>query len=373
MKFKLSKTNINEIIKQINGVVIENSLNPIFTHLLVKTNSSNNEVCFTFANGKVAIQKIIPNVLIDDDFTFCLKAKIFTGIVSKLNADEICFEKIDSTLNISTSNFESNINLVDVSLFPEFIFDEYRVANKILTVNEDILSAIYKYTSSTVAQVNELSGMTILSGIHIKADEQLVHVISTDSFRASYYTFPNIEHKVFEFVIEPSILKNVIDITSNKVVDIYLKDYCLYFVAENTIILNKMLLIDSYPNIYNHFNKENISQFSIKNKDLIEMLEHGISLVQNDKTPIAKMSIDENKVEIRYQSIDFGSSYESAKWNTFNGVNIAFNINTKYLMSILKIYEQDDILYFYLTENNPIIIKKENSEDLKHLVLPLRS
>lgn len=372
MKFKIEKNMLNDVVKQINSVVNENTLNVMFTHLLVKTNSTNNEVYFTFANEKIAIKKTISNVLIDDDFSFCLKAKIFTGIVSKLNSDEINFEKIDSTLNISTNNFESNINLVDTLLFPELMFDEYKVCNKILTINSGLLSKIYKYTSPTVAQPQEQSTALVLCGIHFHAKDQFINVVSTDSFRASYFTFLNAENKEFEFIIEPSILKQVIDSSLNREIEIYLKDYLLFFVWENTIVNVKLSLVGNYPNIYNHFTKQYDSQFTIKNKDLLEMVEHGLSLVQNEKTPVAKISIDQDKVEIRYQSIDFGSSYETTKWNTFNGVNILFNINTKYLISILKIYEPDDILSISLSKNLPIIIKKENFDELKHLVLPLR-
>ncbi len=73
----------------------------------------------------------------------------------------------------------------------------------------------------------------------------------------------------------------------------------------------RLALAGNYPNIYNHFEKELDSKFTVKAKNLLNILESGASLVQNEKVPTAKITVDESKIEIRYQSLDFGSSYES--------------------------------------------------------------
>ena len=373
MKFKIEKAKINDLLKQINSVTQDNAINALYSLLLVKTDSSNNAVNFIFTNEKISIKKTITNILIDDDFSFCIKAKIFSGIISKLNAQDINFEKIDQTLNISTINFESNINLVETLIYPEIPFNEYQVSKKVMTINLSMLQDIYNYTSSTVHSSQDSSMPMIIQGIHFETrDDQKIHILSTDSFRASYYTLPNIDNESFKFVLEPVIIKQIIDCAPTTNIEVFARHDKIFFIWENCILLGKLNLDGNYPMIYPHFSKTNDTILTINNKNLLDMLEHGLTLVQSEKVPIAKISIDDNKIEIRYQSIDFGSSYESSKWETFNGNNIIFSINTKYLISILKIYQPNDILELSLSQNSPIIIKKIDIDNLKHLVLPLR-
>lgn len=374
MKFKLNRNQLNDILKLSSSVINENALNPILTCILVQASATNNNLHFIFSNERISFKKTIDNVFVDDDFSFCVKSKIFNGILNKLDNQEICFERIDSTLRITTNQFESNINLTDVMLYPEIVFDEYKIADCILKLDNKKLAYIYKTTSSTTATPLDNNNNLILCGIHFETKENNIAIISTDSFRASYLLIPKTNDATFEFVIEPSSIKYVIDNSnSNDEIEIYYKHQNIYFKWGQTISLAKLSLVGNYPNIYNHFDKQLDSVVKIKNQNLSSILEHGSTLVQSEKIPSAKILIDHDKVEIRYQSIDFGSSYETTNWEFFNNINFDFMINIKLLSSILKIYDPQDILTINFSPNKPIIIQKDDNSNLKHLILPLRA
>ncbi len=373
MKFEIEKKQLTDILKLSSSVISEQALNPILTCILVQTNSSNNQIFFTFANETVAFKHTLENINIDEDFSFCVKAKIFNGILSKVNADQIMFEKIDSTLRITAGTFESRINLTDMMLYPDFNFMEYGLAKKIMVLTPAQLANIYSVIAPTTTPMGDNGGNMVLSGIHFQTKEDDIAIVSTDSFRASYLLVPNDLKEQFDFIIEPQSMKYVIDNAAKaSTIEVYLMGQKMYFKWENTISLVKLTLTGGYPNIYGHFTKQLDAHFSIKNRNFLSMLETGASLVQGDKVPVAKVSVDQQKVEINYQSLDFGSSYESTSWESFNGVNINFQVNIKLLISILKIYEMDDILDIWFSPNQPIVIFKKDSTDLKHLILPLR-
>lgn len=376
MKFRLEKKQIQDIIKSSSAIVNEASLNPILACILVQVDANNNKINFTYANERIAFFQSIDNISADEDFAFCVRAKIFVGVLSKLNVKQVVFEKIDSTLRISNEeSFDCNINLSEAMQYPEFRFEEYKIANKIMDLKPTQLAAIYNETNVTVASNIEMSSPSIiLGGIHFETRDNNIAILSTDSFRASYLLLPNTLNQKFEFIIEPSSLKNVIDnAIKAENIEVFLSHEKLFFKWDNTIVLVRLSLAGNYPNIYNHFEKELNSKFTVKAKNLLNILESGASLVQNEKVPTAKITVDQNKIEIRYQSLDFGSSYESTKWETFNGVNLNCLVNTKLLIPILRVYDAEDTLEIKFSENSPMIISQKDNTDLKHLVLPLRS
>ena len=372
MKFEIEKKQLNDILKLSSSVINEQAVNPILTCILVQTDLANNQIFFTFANETVAFKHAITNVNIDEDFSFCVKAKIFNGMLSKVNATTISFEKIDSTLRIMAGTFESRINLTDMMLYPEFNFSEYSLFKKIMELTPAVLSRIYNVIAPTIVSLGE-SGNIVLSGMHFQTKDNDIAIVSTDSFRASYLLIPNDTKEQFDFIIEPQSLKYIMDNAAKaSKIEVYLMGQKMFFKWDNTISLVKLSIAGGYPNIYNHFTKQLSAHFSIKNRNLLNMLETGASLVQGDKVPTANVSVDKDKVEINYKSLDFGSSYESTNWESFNGVDIAFQVNIKLLISILKIYDMDDVLDIWFSNREPIVIFKKDSTDLKHLILPLR-
>lgn len=373
MKFKLEKKQISDILKLSNTIISDESLNPILSSILIKTDNINNNIYFIYASQSRMVKQTITNVEINEDFIVCIKNKIFNGIVSKLSNSEITFEKIDNVLRIKTDNFESNINIIDYLLYPEFDFNEYKSFSNNTILNVNLIHDIYKKTFGTTA-INTTT-LSTLAGINFDGtDLNTTSFISTDSFRVSLFQIPNTNNNNFNFIIDPEELKIIIDNSKlDEQIEIFYKEQTIFFKWSNTIFKTK-LLIGSYPNIYPHFLNKPKSEIKINAKDLLNMLERGSSLVQNEKTPNAKVLVNFEKIEISYNSLDFGSSYETIKPQEFTGEEFSFQINIKFFISMLKIYDQkDEIILGFYQPNNPITIQKSNDDSLRQLILPLRA
>lgn len=124
MKVIINKNLLLENIKICSSITESYKSSPVFLGMLIEV--TNNEVKFTSTNGIFSVNSYLEkneNCLILETGIAFVKTKNFYSIISKLNNEAITIEKIDnSILKIKTSNFDSNINLMDESIFPSIDF-----------------------------------------------------------------------------------------------------------------------------------------------------------------------------------------------------------------------------------------------------------
>lgn len=119
MKIHINKQTLYSVLRTANSVVPSNAINPIIESILIDVNKAANTVNFIFLNNNLKIlYSVKENIEIETEGKVLIKLKMLEPIVSKLPNEMITLERIDtSSLKISKKNFESNINIIDETLF----------------------------------------------------------------------------------------------------------------------------------------------------------------------------------------------------------------------------------------------------------------
>lgn len=374
MKFLIKKNKLMNLIKLSTSIINNQSYNPMLVNVFIEADEEKKELITIFSNEQITCKYIIKeDIEIVKSGSIVLRSKLLSGVISKLQNEDITFEKIDTqSLKIFNSKFDANINLLNESLFPSFDFSYNENATR-FSLPSVLLKDVHKKTTPCSLSINEK--LSVLNGIYFDAEreEGIINFITTDSFKAAFLNEEYNGNKM-KFILDVDTLKIINEFNNDVNKDInFVLDNSKLIIDLGDICILARTIQGIYPNIYNNFNIEPKIKFEVDCLELINGLEHGLSIVQGDKSPAALIIVNNEILEIKFKSLELGSTYEKIKIKNFIGQEIKFLINARYLINILKSFD-NELIKFEITESNkPIIVKDIKNDKFKELILPMRN
>lgn len=374
MKIHINKQTLYSVLRTANSVVPSNAINPIIESILIDVNKATNTVNFIFLNNNMKIlYSVKENIEIETEGKVLIKLKMLEPIISKLPNEMITLERIDtSSLKISKKNFESNINIIDETLFIniDFKIDETWPSMKI---NSNTLKEIEKKLFHCCLAKADSSSP--LNGINFDAHtfDNEINFCATNSHKAGILT-QTYEGEKLKFIMDTDALKFMnANINTKQDVVIQYFNGKIYSQFENITMIVKV--VDTpFVNLYKPFELTGDAiKFTVNSQVICDVVERGIFIVANDHNPTVKMDVSSNEIEISYKSYEIGSSFEKIYINEQINENFKINFNSKYLLSTLKAFENSEIEIFYTSPNKQIIFKSLSDIGFKQLILPLRT
>ncbi|MEG2974333.1 MAG: DNA polymerase III subunit beta [Malacoplasma sp.] len=368
MKIIIKKDILFNSLKLVTNLSSNNFSSPIIQGLFIDVNKERINLIHT--NGMISINSKInnDNFLFVEEGTFLVNKKLFCNIIQKLNNEDIVIEKIDnSVLKIKTSNFDSNINILDYKEFPIISFEHKNW--KEITLKANIFMDIKEKILQSVSQNKEK--VSILNGICFNSDSNLLEIFSTDSFKLSYLKY-KISSLPFKIVFDYSLILLIIDNLVNEKVIIYINGNNL-IIKMNNILISSKVLEGNYPDVINIINSPKFNEISINKKNFINALERGIVLTMTEKRPICRLSLKNGESKIFFKSVELGNSEENIETLNFKGENIIISVNAHYLIALIKAFSSEKIFIGTSSETKPIVLWTEEEENFLQLVLPIRS
>lgn len=374
MKIHINKQTLYSVLRTANSVVPSNAINPIIESILIDVNKAANTVNFIFLNNNLKIlYSVKENIEIETEGKVLIKLKMLEPIVAKLPNEMITLERIDtSSLKISKKNFESNINIIDETLFIniDFKIDQSWPSMKI---NSNTLKEIEKKLFHCC--LSKIDSSSPLNGINFDAHtfDNEINFCATNSHKAGILT-QTYEGEKLKFIMDTDALKFMnTNINTKQDVVIQYFNGKIYSQFENITMIVKV--IDTpFVNLYKPFELTGDAiKFTVNSQVICDVVERGIFIVANDHNPTVKMDVSGNEIEISYKSYEIGSSFEKIYINEQINQNFKINFNSKYLLSTLKAFENSEIEIFYTSPNKQIIFKSLSDIGFKQLILPLRT
>lgn len=368
MKFVVKKKIIFEALKNANAIVEnENDINLILSSIHFKV--ENNIVILTATNGNNSFRQTIKNVKTNEDGSFLVKAKFIFNIVSKIEEKEIEFNQIDSNiLQIITTNFSCVVNLIEKYSFPLIDFD---CSNwkKIMLKKENIDNIVKKLIMFLPAAFDDR--FNCINGILFNClDNNYLECITTNRIVVGYYKFKYLGDKI-KIVVDAQSIKVVNDIFSNQTninVEVYTNNKKVIFKFED-VLLSFSLYDNNYPQITDKILAKQNYHFTIETNKLLKALNRGGLFVANDPKPIADFVISDTTLNIKFNSIEIGNSFEEIKFIEKNIGFIEIKLNQKMIYQIISTIDSSLVTFNCNGKNLPIIITTEN-KDFVNLIMP---
>lgn len=363
MNFKCEKNILQDAINTVQKAVTGKSTMPVLSGILIK--AENNEIVFTGSDLDLSIEKRISSEVTENG-NVVIDAKLFGEIIRKLPNDIIEIKTTDNNfLEISCQKSDFKLIHMDPDEFPELPNIN---GNMIFSVSQKKLKNMIKGTIFATAADDT---RPVLTGVLFEIDNGKFNLVALDGYRLALRSEDIDSDIKISAVIPGKTLMEVSKILedTDENVNIVFSQNNILFNIDKTKIISR-LLDGEFIKYSSIIPKEYALKVTAKRLELLEAIERAALMGKEGSTNLVKLNIEEGCMVITSNS-QLGTVREEANIILQgNPLQIAFN--SKYLIDVLKIMEEDEIILELTSSVSPCIIKNKKTDNCVYLVLPVR-
>lgn len=368
MHFKIKRLKLlNALAKATKAVSIRSPL-PVLTG--IKFELLSDRLILTGSDSDITIQTVIEEddeLNIIEEGSVVLNSRYILDIVRKIGSQDVEIEIIDGLLTrIKGNNIEFNLNGTDALEYPRI--DLSRTGTHFV-INSLILKQII---SETKFAASDKENKPILTGINLKARDQVLECVATDSYRLAKKIIHLDEDITFNITIPKLSLDEISKIIEkDEPIELYVSDRKVLFVFDNNVIQTR-LIDGSYPDTARLIPHEFDYELNINTLDLLNAIDR-VSLLLNEQNNIVKLEMSNEDVLLTSYTQEIGSVEENLSTSFYKGEPLNISFSCKYASDAIKAFGQAKIKILFTGEMKPFIIKDYDKDDLIQLVLPVRT
>ncbi len=367
MKFSCNQHTLTKALNIVSKAVTIRTTIPILKGILLKVDA-NGILTMAASDLDLSIEKKI-KVENSTPGEIVVLSKLFGDIIRKLPDGVITIEENDGKINIKCSNSEFNIIGLSAEEFPNINPNEEDTEK--LVFNKELLKDMIKKTSFA-ASIDENKGA--MTGVLIEMDEDSLNMVAIDGFRMAIAREQMKNKKKQNIIIPAKILTEISRIITEEEINsddvtMVLNEKKAIFVMENTKIVIR-LLEGEFMNYNRIIPTENPCKVVLNKNDLMNSVERASLLAKVGKNNLIKLEIKDNGIEITSKSEEGNVKEEVIASKDGNDIIIGFN--SKYLIDVLKVIDDENITMLFNTNVSPCLIKPLSGNEFEYLILPVR-
>ena len=308
---------------------------------------------------------ITADIEAEEDYSFCLAAKLLIDTISKLPNIPIEITINDFQSKIKTPSGEFLMPVYDANEFPlprtssSFEFESINVPT----------DELYSVIHSVLFSVSKDDLRPIFTGVNIiKSDK--IYFNSTDAHRVTSNVL-DVSSEGSINIIVPVKPLGVINSLFNDSVNIYLGDNLS--ITDGVTWIQVVLIKGLFPNIFTVIPKSdpNDITFKVKKLELIKLLKLA-TLYSNKTSSMLAITVKDDHILIDAQDIDWNiSATEHIDCVTNGELKIGFNGNM--LLDCVKNIDCDTIEFrMTIPEKGALILDAEGINPQKTFIMPLQ-
>ncbi|SHJ01668.1 DNA polymerase III, beta subunit [Clostridium amylolyticum] len=363
MKLICEKNKLQEAISTSQKAITGKSTMPVLEGLYIE--AVNNVLTFIGSDIDLSIETktqaevIEPGKIVVDN-------RIFGEIIRKLPNDKVIIETIDGNI-IQISCQKSVFNLVHMNA------DEYPSVpnineNIVFSINQSILKNMIKGTIFATAQDET---RPILQGVLFEVNNKNLNLVALDGYRLAVKSQVIDTDNSINVVIPGKTLSEVSKIleeNEEKVNITFTENHILFNLGETKII--SRLLEGEFIKYSSLLPQEHKLLVTVNRQELLNGIERASLMAKDGNSNLIKLNIEEDNMVITSNS-QLGKVREEVSIN-LQGESLQIAFNSKYLLDVLKIMEDDEVLLELSSSVTPCVIKNKEIDNCKYLVLPVR-
>ncbi|MDO5039254.1 DNA polymerase III subunit beta [Clostridium sp.] len=295
-----------------------------------------------------------------------IDAKIFGEIIRKLPNSDIKIETMENdTVQITCEKSVFNVVYMNSDEFPEL---PKLNENMQIEVPQNILKNMIKCTSFATAQDET---RPILQGILFEVKERTLNLVALDGYRLAIRSEYLDSDFDIEIVIPGKTLNEVSKILEdvNDLVQITFTNNHILFNLNKTRIISR-LLEGKFVNYKSLLPEEHKLLVTVKKQDLQNGIERASLMAKDGNNNLIKLDVQDDALVITSNS-QLGKVREEVFIN-LQGEKIQIAFNSRYLIDVLKNFEDEEVVMEMTSSVSPCIIKAKDADNYKYLVLPVR-
>lgn len=371
MKFVISKEDLYNGIKIVEGATSQKAVQPVLYNILIET-LENNTIRLTATDLVLTVITTVDAQIVEPG-KITLPAKKLNEIVSKLGNDLITFETENDGTNVNISCQKSKFDIIGISAneFPPEVSNYEIEDSKCFDVElKPFLKGIRQAGFASASY--EVSNL--LSGIVCDFSNGILEIASTDGNRLARVR-EKLQSDITEqtqLIIPSRTLNEFLKISSyidEDSIKICKDKSTIIFKSEKTLTISR-LLEGQFPK-YNQLIPSESPKQAIVNVSMLRAALERVSVMVNDKTSIVKMHFADNELTLSADTPDSGKSEDKIDIEyTAEELLIAFNY--KFVLDALKIIESDEVVIGLNASLSATVLKPNSEDDFICLIMPVQ-
>jgi len=367
MKFSCNQNTLAKALNIVSKAVTARTTIPILKGILLKVDA-NGILTMSASDLDLSIEKKI-QVSDAKEGSIVVLSKLFGDIIRKLPDEKITIEEENGKVNIKCSNSEFNIIGLAADEFPNINPTEEN--QETILFNKEILKDMIKKTSFA-ASIDENKG--VITGVLIEMEEESLNMIAIDGFRMAISREMMKNKKKENIIIPAKILNEISRIISESEIDnedvtLLLSKKKAVFVLEDTKVVLR-LLEGEFMNYKRIIPQESACKVVLNKSDFLNSVERASLLAKVGKNNLVKLDIKDSTIEITSKSEE--GNVKETVIVTKEGNDLTIGFNSKYLIDVLKVVDDEEITLLFNTNVSPCLVKPIMGNYFEYLILPVR-
>jgi DNA polymerase-3 subunit beta len=368
MKFTCNQVTLTKALNTVSKAVSNKTTLNILRGFLLKV-TEEGYLILTASDLDLSIEKKI-EVENYEPGSVVVMARLFGDYIRRLpsNSNVTVEEKEQGNIFIKAGESEFKIAGLSADDFPAI--GEIEGPKDELVINKEVLKEMIRKTSFS-ASVDESKG--IIVGVLLEKKLDSFNMVALDGFRMAICKSNIKSEKENSLIITAKILndlnKILSDIEEENDVNILFSKKRALIEIENTKVVIR-LLEGEYIKYADIIPKTHKCRAVINTAELTDAIERASLLAKEGKNNLIRMKIEENSIVITSRSEE--GNVKEVVFAEIEGEGLEIGFNSKYILDVLKVAEEEKIIMDFIASVNPCLIKSYEEDKYEYLVLPVR-
>lgn len=376
MKISIERRELLKGLQRVQGVVEKRNTMPILSNILMETDKDKGIALFA-TDMEISIHGTYPAEVIREGKTTFSARKIYE-IVKELPDGPVTLRQ-EENLWVQIESGKSKFKVAALAA------DDFPLAP---TVKEEIsirvpakmLSELFR---KTIFSVGENDSRYILNGLLIniqsQGSKQTIRFVGTDGHRLAAIEREEFEQlspkekedRDFQVVVPRKAIfemKKLIEEGEEDVVLSLAKNQILF--KKGDLTLYSRLMEGNYPNYTQVIPKGNDKSVAVKKWELERAIRR-VAILSKEKTHAVHFLFDGDKILLNTQSSELGEAEDEIP-AVYKGEKIGTGFNARYILDILSVIENEEILIELKDPLSPTLFKDPGDKKYLCVVMPMR-
>ena len=374
LSINISKEDFLPALNSLQSITGKKGTMAVLANVLIQTQDNFIELIAT--DLEVGIKKSVAAEILSKG-SITLPAKILYEIVRESGSNNINIEEKDKNwAKIKAGSSMYNLAGTSSEEYPDF--PEYE-EESLVSLPTDIIKELIDKTIFSVAQERE-SNYT-LTGILLekeKKDEEknILRMVSSDGHRLSIMEKELDKDRDGIFIEKNTLIprkgvseiKKVCEGQKNLAIGSDKKQ--LVVKTKNSLMIVRLMNgeFPDYRSIVNVIEKNNVLE--INRISFLESLKR-TNLFTEDTFNAIQLSVDENKLVLSSQNMDFGNAKDEMEIN-YTGEKLDLGFNCRYFIDTLQVMRSDAIKAYVNSDQSPCLIEGDDDQGFISIIMPMK-
>lgn len=366
MKFEVSSSQLFSQLQTLSRVIVPKQSLPILETILFELHE--NILTLTASDGEITIRTSLTVDAFEGEGKVAFGGKLLVDTLKEFSEQPLTFDIDDQNFKLIIKSENGSYSFVGVNgnEYPE-IADMPAESRELQLAAHILLDGI----NQTIYCTADDELRPVMNGINVDMLEDRIVLVATDAHRLVRFTDMSVKSAEPSSFILPkkpaNLLKNLLGKEDGDIT-LSFDGKTLRFEFGRTLVVCRQIE-GRFPNYNAVIPQNNQNKVTADRQTLLNACKR-VAVFSSPGTGLIKLAIEENRMKISAQDIDFSTSAEETLACSYNGTPMAIGFKAPFLIELLGAVPSDEVMFELADPARAgLILPTDSPEDEETLML----